>query len=145
MTCILPPFSESVIPAKLDRQPDLYLNYNLVGLVESNPMLADRYSLCGAAEIVQISENTTIPCLVYLDDIIFSKTFEDYILHLSDVFTRLRSANVKLKPSRCSFARPSVEYLGHLVSCDGISPDPTKIAAVQKFPIPQCSQFSRSG
>ena len=61
MTCILPPFSESVIPAKLDKKPDLYLNYNLVGLVESNPMLADRYSLCGAAEIVQISENSSIP------------------------------------------------------------------------------------
>ena len=52
MTCILPPFSESVIriPAKLDKQPDLFFNYNLVGLVESNPMLADRYSLCGAAK-----------------------------------------------------------------------------------------------
>ena len=70
-------------------------------------------------------------CLVYLDDIIiYSRSFDDHLDHLNDVFSRLRSANVKLKPSKCSFARSSVEYLGHVVSRDGIRPDPSKIAAV---------------
>ena len=83
-------------------------------------------------------------CLVYQDDIIFSKTFEDHLLHLNDVFTRLRSANVKLKPSKCSFGRPGVEYLGHLVSRDCSSPDPAKIAAFKEFPIPRCTRDVRS-
>ena len=56
-------------------------------------------------------------CLVYQDDIIvYSRSFADHINHLNDVFSRLCSAYVKLKPSKCSFARSSVEYLGHVVS-----------------------------
>ena len=84
-------------------------------------------------------------CLVYLDDIIiYSCSFHDHLDHLNDVFSRLRSANVKLKPSKCSFARSSVEYLGHVVSHDGIKPDPSKIAAVENFPVPQCVRDVRS-
>lgn len=84
-------------------------------------------------------------CLVYLDDIIiFSRTFEDHLAHLNDVFSRLRSANVRLKPSKCSFARSSVEYLGHVVSRDGITPDPSKIRAVKEFPVPRCTRDVRS-
>ena len=84
-------------------------------------------------------------CLVHLDDIIvYSRSFADHINHLNDVFSRLRSANVKLKPSKCSFARSSVEYLGHVVSRDGIRPDPSKIAAVATFPVPRCVRDVRS-
>ena len=54
-------------------------------------------------------------CLVYLDDIIiFSQTFDDYLKDLNDVFSRLRSANIRLKPSKCSFACSEVEYLGQV-------------------------------
>ena len=84
-------------------------------------------------------------CLVYLDDIIiFSQTFDDHLKHLNDVFSRLRSANIRLKPSKCSFACSEVEYLGHVVSRDGIRPDPSKINAVKEFPIPRCTKDVRS-
>ncbi len=84
-------------------------------------------------------------CLVYLDDIIiYSRSFEDHLDHLNDVFSRRRFANVKLKPSKCSFARSSVEYLGHVVSRDGVRPDPSKIAAVENFPVPGCVRDVRS-
>ena len=50
-------------------------------------------------------------CLVYLDDIIiFSRTFDDHLQHLNDVFTRLRNANIRLKPTKCSFACSEVEF-----------------------------------
>ena len=69
-------------------------------------------------------------CLVYLDDIIiYSRSFHDHLDHLNDVFSRLRLANIKLKPSKCSFAHSSVEYLGHVVSRDGIKPDPSKLSS----------------
>ncbi len=84
-------------------------------------------------------------CLVYLDDIIiFSRTFDDHLTHLNDVFSRLRSANIKLKPSKCSFACSEVEYLGHVVSRDGIRLDPNKIQAVREFPVPRCTKDVRS-
>ena len=41
-------------------------------------------------------------------------------------------------------ARSSVEYLGHVVSRDGIRPDPSKIAAVATFPVPRCVRDVRS-
>ena len=84
-------------------------------------------------------------CLVYLDDIIiFLRTFDDHLQHLNDVFSRLSNANIRLKPTKCSFACSEVEYLGHVVSRDGIRPDPSKIKAVEEFPIPRCTKDVRS-
>ncbi|CAC5409993.1 unnamed protein product [Mytilus coruscus] len=61
-------------------------------------------------------------CLIYLDDIIvFSKTFNEHIEHLRDVFVKLRDAGLKLHPQKCSFAQREINYLGHKVSneeCD---------------------------
>ena len=77
-------------------------------------------------------------CLVYIDDlIIFSRTFDEHLQHLDQVFKRLRDANVRLKPSKCHFMKPEVEYLGHVVSAAGLKPNPAKIRAVQDFPVPK--------
>ena len=76
-------------------------------------------------------------CLVYIDDlIIFSRNFEDHLKHLEEVFKRLREANVRLKSSKCHFVKPQVENLGHVVSAEGLKPNPDKIRAVKEFPIP---------
>ena len=84
-------------------------------------------------------------CLVSLDDIIvFSQTFDDHLKHLNDVFIRRRSTNIRLKPSKCSFGCSEIEYLGHVVSRDGIRPDPSKINAVEELPIPRCPKGIRS-
>ena len=54
-------------------------------------------------------------CLVYLDDIIiFGKSFEEQLARLREVFSRIRSANLKLKPIKCSLFRRSVSFLGHI-------------------------------
>ncbi|GFW78412.1 hypothetical protein TNCV_1379581 [Trichonephila clavipes] len=51
----------------------------------------------------------------YLDDIaIFSLAWDDHLKHLKDVFDRLRSAKLHIKPSKCHFAQAYVKYLGHL-------------------------------
>ena len=76
-------------------------------------------------------------CLVYLDDvIIFGKTFDEHQEHLRIVLNRLCAAGLTLKPSKCQWARTEVKYLGHLISGEGIKPDPGKITAVENFPIP---------
>ncbi|GFX51935.1 retrovirus-related Pol polyprotein from transposon 17.6 [Trichonephila clavipes] len=52
----------------------------------------------------------------YLDDIaIFSPAWDDHLKHLKDVFDRLRSAKLHIKPSKCQFAQAYVKYLEHLV------------------------------
>ena len=56
-------------------------------------------------------------CFAYLDDIIiFSATFEQHLLRLDAVLQRLRSANLKLKPTKYHFAQSKVQYLGHVIS-----------------------------
>ena len=75
--------------------------------------------------------------LIYIDDvIIFSKSIEDHLVHLEEVFRRLREANVKLNQGKCSFVKHKVDYLGHVVTPDGVSPNPDKIRVVQEFPTP---------
>ena len=83
--------------------------------------------------------------LVYIDDIlIFSKDFELHLDHLSQVFDRLRQANLTLKISKCKFATASVSYLGHTITKDGISVDTTKTKVVQEFTTPRNVSDTRS-
>ena len=77
-------------------------------------------------------------CLVFLDDIlVMSTTFDEHLERLRAVFDRLRSANLKLKPSKCKLLQERVKFLGSVVSAAGIEPDPEKVRAVEEWPIPQ--------
>ena len=76
--------------------------------------------------------------LIYIDDIIiFSKSIKEHLTHLEEVFRRLREANVKLNPKKCSFVKQKVEYLGHVVTPDGVMPNPEKVRVVRDFPVPK--------
>jgi len=77
-------------------------------------------------------------CLAYLDDlIIFSSTFEQHVERLQMVFDSLATADLKLKPSKCSLFQRNVKFLGSIVSGEGIAPDPEKVQAVADWPRPQ--------
>ncbi len=72
--------------------------------------------------------------LVYLDDVlIFSRTFEEHVEHLREVLTCIRDANLCIKLKKCFFAQLRTQYLGHIISGDGIEPDPGKLAAVKEL------------
>ena len=76
-------------------------------------------------------------CYIYLDDlIIFSKTFEEHVDRLKQIFQRLREVNLKLSPKKCEFMKKKVKYVGHIVSSEGIEPDPQKIDKVRDWPVP---------
>ena len=76
-------------------------------------------------------------CFVYIDDIlVFSKTFEDHLHHLTQVLERLRKAGLTLKPRKCCFLRKEVVYLGHVISSEGIAPDPEKTNKIHHYPVP---------
>ena len=82
---------------------------------------------------------------IYIDDIIIViKSVEEHLVHLEEVFRRLRHANVKLNPKKCSFVKQRVEYLGHVVTPEGISPNPDKVRVVQEFPTPTNEKEMRS-
>ena len=74
----------------------------------------------------------------YLDDIIiFSKTKEKLLQYLEEIFERLRKAGLKLKLQKCSFFKKNIQYLGHLISDEGIQPLPEKLESIAKMPVPQ--------
>ena len=72
----------------------------------------------------------------FVDILVCSATFEEHLEHLQSVFDSLRKASLTLKPKKCFFAQPEVKYLGHVVSCKGVTPDPDKICIVRDFPVP---------
>jgi hypothetical protein len=66
--------------------------------------------------------------VVFIDDIlIYSKTKEDHVNHLRVVLQRLRDHRLYAKFSKCEFWLDSVKFLGHTISSEGISVDPTKV------------------
>lgn len=84
-------------------------------------------------------------CLVYLDDIIiFSTSLQEHICRLKSVFDRLRKANFKIQLDKSNFLQKEVAYLGHVITPQGVRPNPDKISAIQKFPIPTTQKEIKS-
>jgi hypothetical protein len=76
--------------------------------------------------------------VVYLDDIlVFSKTPEEHLRHLTVVMETLRANRLYAKESKCDFNCASVKFLGHVVSAAGVSVDPSKVAVVQHWATPK--------
>lgn len=75
--------------------------------------------------------------LVYLDDIlVYSLSFESHLERLDLVFKRLRDTGLKVKWEKCHFLQKEVKFLGHQISAEGITTDPSKVAAVKEWPVP---------
>ena len=71
----------------------------------------------------------------YLDDIIiYSRSEKEHLEHLEEIFTRLKTAGLKLKLEKCCFFKKHIQYLGHLISADGIQPLPEKLESIAKMP-----------
>ena len=72
----------------------------------------------------------------YLDDIIiFSRNEEEHLQQIEEIFKRLREAGLKLKLQKCSFFKKHIQYLGHLISDEGIQPLPEKLESIRNMPM----------
>lgn len=76
-------------------------------------------------------------CTAYLDDIlIYSDTLDEHKVHVRQVLDTLKEAGVHLKPEKCEFHVQETNFLGLIVSPNGIRMEPTKITAVQNWETP---------
>ena len=105
------------------------------GLFEFNVM---PFGLCNAPATFQrlmdcvLAGLQWLSCLVYIDDIIIiGRSFEEHLHHLQQVLDHLKSAGLKIQPSKCHFLQQKVNFLGHIVSSEAVSPDPSKISRVK--------------
>ena len=110
------------------------------GLYEWNVM---PFGLCNAPATFQRLMTTVLhgliphTCLDYLDDIIVhAPSFRSELSRLRQVFERLKSAGLKVRPSKCRLFQSSVVYLGHTFSSAGVAPNRQKTEAVSDWPTP---------
>ena len=76
--------------------------------------------------------------ICFLDDILVaSSTMEEHLLHLDQVLTAIARAGLKLNAKKCLFAQESVTCLGHLLSREGIGPDPRNLEKIKKWKPPK--------
>ena len=76
-------------------------------------------------------------CVVYIDDIlIFSPSQEEHLQHIREVLRRLQENGLILHPGKCIFGQTNIEFLGHTISSDGVTPLPAKVEAIRRFPTP---------
>jgi hypothetical protein len=109
-------FEYTVMPFGLTNAPaqfQAYINEALTGLVD-------------------------ITCIVYLDDIlVFSETEKEHVTHVKEVLQRLREAKLFVKLSKCEWHTQRTEYLGYIVSPEGVSIDTNRVKTVQDWPKPK--------
>jgi hypothetical protein len=75
--------------------------------------------------------------IVFLDDIlVYSDSWEKHLQHLQLVLDKLRGAQFYAKLSKCSFGQTSIQYLGHIISDQGVATDPEKTSVMEQWPIP---------
>lgn len=83
-------------------------------------------------------------CLVYMDDIIvFSTSLQEHMENLSKIFEALRKYNMKVQLDKSEFLQKEVAFLGHIVTADGVKPNPEKIDVIKNWPIPNTEKDLR--
>uniref|UniRef100_A0AB38Z1R9 RNA-directed DNA polymerase n=1 Tax=Pitica errantivirus TaxID=3078414 RepID=A0AB38Z1R9_9VIRU len=77
-------------------------------------------------------------CYVYLDDIIIiGFNLENHIENLRLVLKRLCEFNLKIQLDKCEFLKKQTEFLGHIISSEGVKPNPEKIEKIIQWPLPK--------
>jgi hypothetical protein len=76
--------------------------------------------------------------LVFFDDIlIYNKSWEEHVQHVDKELQLLEEQQLYANPFKCAFGVQEVEYLGHIVSHEGVKVDPNKIKSIREWPIPK--------
>ena len=70
----------------------------------------------------------------------FSKTFDDHLIHFQAVFERLKTANIKIKTSKCHIASDNIMFLGYRITSKGVCIDDSRIKVIKNYPKPSMSK-----
>ena len=82
--------------------------------------------------------------ITYIDDVlIHSRSHQDHLKHLRVALTRIRQAHMRLNLKKCIFVSTSVQYLGHTVTANGVTPGKEKTCLLYTSPSPRDKRQSR--
>ena len=97
-------------------------------------------SFCRLMEMC-IGDQQYITLLFYLDDIcVFAETADQMLDRIQFTFGRLKEFSLKIKPKKSFFFQAEVNFLGHILSQRGVSPNPEKVAKIKDWPVPKTSK-----
>jgi len=82
--------------------------------------------------------------VIHGDIIVFARTPEELLERLRIILHRLREVGLKVKPSKCVLFKRDIEFLGHLVSVNGLDPVRDKLKAIRDWPTPHCLRDVRA-
>lgn len=108
------------------------------------------FGLTGAPNTFLRAMNKTLQpvlrkcALVFYDILVYSKTFEDHIVHLQTILQLLMDDQWKVKLSKCEFGQTQISYLGHIISEKGVATYPSKIKAIEVWKEPTDAKDLRS-
>ncbi len=82
---------------------------------------------------------------VYIDDVLIaSNSPQEHLDHLGIVFTCFQEYGIVVNPQKCVLGVPQLQFIGHTVNKDGISPTETKVQAIRDFPVPTSQRQLRT-
>uniref|UniRef100_A0A8C9T6V6 Gypsy retrotransposon integrase-like protein 1 n=5 Tax=Scleropages formosus TaxID=113540 RepID=A0A8C9T6V6_SCLFO len=148
---------EQVSGATIFTKLDLRSAYNLIRVREGDEWktafstalghyeyLVMPFGLANAPSVFQAFVNEVLrelinrSVLVYLDDIlIFSRSREEHIGHVREVLQKLAAHKLYVKGEKCQFHVHSVDFLGYILTPNGVTMDPQKVSAVLSWPQPK--------
>ena len=81
----------------------------------------------------------------YIDDLLIaSKSFDEHVNNLDAVFTSLQDQNYTLSLEKSLFLQKKVNFLGYVLSVDGVEPEPERLDIIKKFAVPKNKQELQS-
>ena len=100
------------------------------------------FGLCNAPSTFQAVVNSIFRpyhrkfILVFFDDIlIYSASWSSHLEHVKQALEVLKQQQLFIKISKCNFGQQEMEYLGHIVTCDGMKVDERKVGAMVSWPV----------
>ncbi|KAL7299069.1 hypothetical protein TKK_0008161 [Trichogramma kaykai] len=79
-----------------------------------------------------------VELFIYMDNIVvYASSLSEHREKMNKLFGRLRTANLTVRSDKCFFLRKKVTFLGHIISEEGVRPDPGKVVTVTRFPRPK--------
>jgi hypothetical protein len=76
--------------------------------------------------------------VTYVDDlVVHSATFEDHLMHLDTVLQKFATAGFTINANKCSFCKPQIKFLGHVISSEALLPDEDRVKAILSYPPPR--------
>ncbi|GFW06375.1 hypothetical protein TNCV_4774091 [Trichonephila clavipes] len=108
------------------------------------------FGLKNASATFQREMNKALSCYrefsrAYIDDIaIFSKNWEEHLLHLDTILTKLSELNFTVNLKKCAFGKAQIKYLGHIIGSGKHEPDLEKTAVINNLPVPKTKKELRS-